>query len=101
MVRIIGLPLGGVLAYFVFRQGIPNPLFLTPLEKIFFDGIYFIMIGIGLSWKYELAGGLVTIAGYFMFTYAEGEFFWGPVFPLFLMLGLSNLLLGLLRKMKR
>jgi len=92
------LPLSLLIAYFLFHEGIPNPHLLTFVDKLFFDGVVLMIAGLALSWKWELGGGLLTVGGYFLFTYAEGDFFFGAVFPLFLVLGLSNVLLWLLEK---
>ena len=64
--RIAGILLVVVLLAFAIGEGIPNLLTLPIWDQIAFLGLALIMVGILLGWRFELAGGIMALVGYFL-----------------------------------
>lgn len=55
-------------------EGMPNPLTQPPAVQIGFLALALIMIGILAGWRWELAGGVVSLAGWCLFVGAVTHF---------------------------
>jgi hypothetical protein len=49
-------------------EGMPNPLSQTLEVQIGFLALALIMIGILVAWRWELAGGIISLAGWCLFV---------------------------------
>ena len=64
--RIAGILLVVALLVFAIGEGMPN-LFTLPIwDQIAFLGLALIMVGILLGWRFELAGGIMALVGFFL-----------------------------------
>ena len=64
--RIAGLLLVVVLLVFAIGEGMPNLFTLPIADQIAFLGLALVMIGTLLGWRFELAGGIMALAGFFL-----------------------------------
>ena len=64
--RIAGILLVVVLLVFALGEGMPNLLTLPIWDQIAFLGMALVMIGSLLGWRFELAGGIMALAGFFL-----------------------------------
>jgi hypothetical protein len=65
--RIIGTFLALVILIIAIGQGVPNP-FTQPVNvQVGFLALALMLIGILAGWKWELAGGITSIAGWCLF----------------------------------
>ena len=64
--RIAGILLVVVLLVFAIGEGMPNLLTLPIWDQIAFLGLALIMVGILLGWRFELAGGIMALVGFFL-----------------------------------
>ena len=62
--RIVGTLLVFVSVVIAIGEGMPNPLTQPIWSQVIFLGLGLIMIGILLGWRLELAGGIISLAGF-------------------------------------
>ena len=66
--RILGILLLSLIVLLAIGEGMPNPL-TQPLEvQVGFLALGLLLIGILAGWRWELAGGLMSLAGWFIFV---------------------------------
>ena len=104
--RILGTLLFLTIAMFAVGEGVPNPLALTLEELVGFVAILMIAAGYVVGWKWDLAAGVLILAGIAMFCATEivmyhrfpklGWFFWTMAVP-----GVLYLVSGLQHKCRR
>jgi len=76
--RILGTLLVLTLLAFAVGEGMPNP-FTQPLRvQLGFAGLGLIMLGMIAGWRWELPGGIVSLAGWGLFVMAVVRFPRGP-----------------------
>ncbi len=86
--RVFGAFLLFVVLLFLFGEGFPNPASLSAKELLLFLAFIIMGTGLAVSFKRELLGGILTVAGYIFFAIVNKTVFAGPVFPLFFVVGL-------------
>jgi len=74
------------------------PETLTNAEIIASICLGALIIGTLIGLKWELIGGILTILGYIGFMLGEGGFVGGMVFVVFLLVGISNVIIYWLNK---
>jgi hypothetical protein len=98
--RIGGVLLVGFLGLFVVGHGgPPNVLALQGPEQLEFLGVAMIALGVLVGWWRNVAGGILSLAGFALFCaveFAVNGAAPGGVFPLFCLPGVSLILAGLL-----
>jgi len=89
--RIIGTLLVILIVVIGIGEGMPNPFTQPPAVQIGFLALAMIMIGILAGWRWELAGGVISLAGWCLFVGAVTHFprglnwfFWALAMPGFL-----------------
>jgi hypothetical protein len=89
--RIIGTLLAILIVVIGIGEGMPNPFTQPPAVQIGFLALAMIMIGILAGWRWELAGGVILLAGWCLFVGAVinssrglNWFFWALAMPGFL-----------------
>ena len=65
--RIIGALLVVLIVVIGIGEGMPNPFTQPPAVQIGFLALALIMIGILAGWRWELAGGVLSLAGWCLF----------------------------------
>jgi len=65
--RVLGTLLVIAVTIIAIGEGMPNPLTQPPLVQYGFFALGLILIGILAGWKWELAGGLISLMGWFLF----------------------------------
>ena len=90
--RWLGSGLALLVVVFVVGEGLPSLSALEPRELVMFAALFAMCAGVALSWTSELAGGLVVLAGFAVFSatnaVATGSFWTGWVIALFGIVGL-------------
>jgi len=96
-----GITAGLILLFFIgdaLAEGFESILHLTPRETAMMIAFVVLFLGLLLGWKWELAGGLLTICGlatFYILDYAfSGSFPRGPFFLIFAAPGVLFLYLG-------
>jgi hypothetical protein len=77
--RLLGLAVLGAAALFFIGEGAPRPSELTPREAVLMLFFCTALVGLAAAWKWELAGGLVTVGSLACFLAAE--WLWSGRFP--------------------
>jgi hypothetical protein len=62
--RIIGTLLVLLSVAIAIGEGMPNPLTLPAWAQIIFLALALIMVGILIAWRWEFAGGVLSLAGF-------------------------------------
>jgi len=65
--RIIGTLLVIAVVVIAIGEGMPNPFTQPPVVQIGFLALAMILIGILAGWRWELAGGILSLAGWCLF----------------------------------
>ena len=98
--RIIGALLVILIVVIGIGEGMPNPFTQPPAVQIGFLALAMIMIGILAGWRWELAGGVISLAGWCLFVEAVihsprglNWFFWALAMP-----GFPHVISALLRR---
>lgn len=65
--RVLGTLLVIIVIAIAIGEGIPNPFTQPPLVQYGFFAFGLILLGILAGWKWEVAGGLVSLMGWFLF----------------------------------
>jgi hypothetical protein len=69
--RVIGIVLVGLVMLIAIGEGVPN-LFTQPVViQIGFLALALILLGFLLAWRWEIVGGSMSLAGWFLFIAAE------------------------------
>jgi len=68
--RIIGTLLVLIIVLFAIGEGMPNPLTQPISVQIGFLALALVMIGILGGWRWELAGGTLSLVGWSLFVVA-------------------------------
>jgi hypothetical protein len=96
-----GITAGLILLIFIgdaFADGIGPILNLTPRETAMMAAFLIMFLGLVLSWKWELVGGIITVCGlaaFYLLDYAlSGSFPHGPFFLIFAAPGFLFVYLG-------
>ena len=61
--RVVSTLLIGMIVAIAIGEGMPNPLAQPPIVQLGFAGLGMIVIGFLGGWRWELAGGIVSIVG--------------------------------------
>jgi hypothetical protein len=87
MGRIIGTLLVAVVVIIAIGEGMPNLMTQTAIVQLGFAALGLILIGILIGWRWELAGGCLSLVGWCLF-YAPmvspkrpNWFFWALAIP--------------------
>jgi len=96
--RVLGTLIVLLFVFLTAVQGIPSPSSLTPAERLLFVAVIVMLVGLVSAWKWELAGGLLTICGYVLFAIVEQEILLPWVFSLILITGVLFLLSWFLKR---
>ena len=88
LARISSLLMTLLVLAFVIGEGLPNPADLILADKLGFAMLFLMLAGILASWKWEAAGGLLTIAGYLFFGILNNRAFMPGLFTVFPIIGL-------------
>jgi hypothetical protein len=68
--RILGTLLLLVIALLTIGEGLPNPFTQPMAVQVGFLALAFTILGILAGWRWELAGGLISLAGWSLFVMA-------------------------------
>jgi hypothetical protein len=68
--RILGVLLLSVVVLLAIGEGMPNPLTQPGRVQVGFLALALLLVGILVGWRWELAGGLMSLAGWFIFVFA-------------------------------
>jgi hypothetical protein len=74
MARIIGSLLVVLVVIIAIGEGMPNPFTQPALVQVGFLALAMIMIGILGGWRWELAGGVISLAGWCLFVGSVTDF---------------------------
>ena len=99
--RVLGTLTVLLIVLMAVAEGIPSPSSLTPAERLLFVAVIVMLVGLVTAWKWELAGGLLTICGYVFFAIVEQEILLPWVFLLILIIGVLFLLSWSLQRRSR
>jgi hypothetical protein len=66
--RVTGALLVILIVVIATGEGMPNPFTQPPAVQIGFLALAMIMIGILAGWRWELAGGIISLAGWYLFV---------------------------------
>ena len=69
--RILGTVLVGLTLVLAIGEGIPNLLTQPFVIQLGFLALTLMLLGILLAWRWELPGGLMSLAGWVLFIVAE------------------------------
>lgn len=72
--RILGSLLVLMIIVLAVGEGVPNPFTRPPAVQIGFLALAMIMLGILAGWRWELAGGVLSLAGWGLFVGAVTHF---------------------------
>ncbi len=81
MARIVSTLLIAAIAAIAIGEGMPNPFTraMSPIELLGFAGLSLVVLGFLMGWRWELAGGILSIVGVCMLfgpTMANGRITW-------------------------
>ena len=83
-------------------QGGLDRLISMNLEETFiFVGILCMFFGIVWSYQNEIAGGILVIVFYIILVIIQGKLFPSPILPIFLIIGVLNIYVGLMENAMR
>jgi hypothetical protein len=88
--RVIGTALVGLTLFIAIGEGMPNPFTQPFVIQIGFLALTLVLSGILLAWRWELPGGILSLAGWVLFIVAERVSLRHSVF--FILLGVPSLL---------
>jgi hypothetical protein len=74
MARIIGSLLVVCVVIIAIGEGMPNPFTQPPMVQVGFLALAMIMAGILAGWRWELTGGVISLAGWCLFVGAVTHF---------------------------
>lgn len=63
MARIIGTVLAASVVFIAIGEGMPNPMTQTAIVQLGFVALALILVGILIGWRWELAGGSLSLVG--------------------------------------
>ena len=66
--RLIGTLMVLLIIVIAIGEGMPNPFTQPPAVQIGFLALAMILIGILAGWRWELAGGILSLAGWCLFV---------------------------------
>ena len=98
--RILGILLLLLIAAFVVGEGVPNPFVMPLREQLLSIALLTMVVGLVVAWKFEGVGGLLILGGFAFFTIVNHGIKFNAVFGSILVLGVLNLICGLLRNWK-
>jgi len=104
--RFLGVFLFLFFVWFAIEIGAPDFDVMTVQEVKLFCANFMMLLGLIVVWKFELIGSIILIGSYIFFSLVNHSFWVGPVFPIFLFIGILHLLcwltncISLLRKNK-
>ncbi len=86
--RILSFFLLVLFIAFAFGEGLPFINEVTSHETLLFIAVFIMLVGVIIAFKYELVGGSFMILAYVFFSIVSKQLIAGPIFPLFLLIGL-------------
>ncbi len=89
--RSVSIPLFGLVAVFVFGDGVPNPLTASLQETLLSIVVVMMFVGLVLVWKWEEVGGLLMFGGLPLFAASTQGFLLNIVLIPWLVAGLLYL----------
>jgi uncharacterized integral membrane protein len=98
LARIISSLIFLLILVFIMGEGIPNLFKQPPGVQFEFAGLFIILIGLILGWKWPLTGGILILLGNMAFHIIEGRLYVGTVFAAFDLAGLLYIASRLLSK---
>ena len=110
IVKIISRGMGPILFMVMITMalgqgGLDRLISMTMEESLIFVGILGMFFGIVWSYQNEIAGGIVVVLIYLGLVIIMGKIFPNPVLPIFLIIGVLNIYVGIteisLRKRRR
>ncbi len=78
------------------QGGLDRLISMTLEESFIFFGILIMFFGIVWSYQNEIAGGIVVIVFYVILAIIHGKIFPSPILPIFLIIGILNIYVGLM-----
>lgn len=69
--RVIGIVLVGLVLLLAIGEGVPSPFSHPFVITIGLLALTLVVSGILLAWRWELSGGIVSLAGWVLFIVAE------------------------------
>lgn len=89
--RFLGIFLFLFFIWFAIQIGSPDLEMMSYQEIQLFVANVIMLMGLIIVWKFEFIGAILLVFGYLFFAIANYSFWNGPVFPIFLFLGLLHL----------
>ena len=83
------------------QGGLDRLISMTLEETFIFVGIISMFFGIIWSYQNEIAGGIVVIVFYVILVIIHGKLFPSPILPIFLILGVLNIYVGIMGRAVR
>ena len=71
--RILSILLVVLFLLFLIGEGVPGSTGLTLIETAMFSALFVVFLGFVLAWIRELAGGILSLAGFIVFLILEGD----------------------------
>jgi len=87
MARIIGTLLFSLVVYIAIGEGMPNLMTQPPIVQLGFFAFALILTGVLIGWRWELAGGCLSLVGWCLFYVPmispkrPNWFFWALAIP--------------------
>jgi hypothetical protein len=98
--RVIGTLLVLLIVMIGIGEGMPNPFTQPPAVQVGFLALALLMIGILAGWRWELTGGVISLAGWCLFLASVKcrltWFVWSLALP-----GVLDVISALLRRCKK
>ncbi len=98
--RVIGTLLVLLIVMIGIGEGMPNPFTQPPAVQVGFLALALLMIGILAGWRWELPGGVISLAGWCLFLASVKCrltcFVWALALP-----GILHVISALLRRCKK
>ena len=69
--RVVSALLLLIICVFAVYEGVPNPFQMTPREWACDGGFALVFLGLILGWRFEWLGGLMVLAGFAVFMFAN------------------------------
>jgi len=69
--RVTGTVLAGLMLLLAIGEGVPNVSMQPTVIQIGFFALTLVLLGILLAWRWELPGGITSLAGWVLFISAE------------------------------
>jgi len=89
--RFLGIFLFLFFVWFAIEIGSPDFDMMSNQEVKLFLGNFIMLIGLIVVWKYEFIGCVLLIGGYIFFSIVNYSFWIGPIFPIFMLIGILHL----------